>query len=148
MNCYEMCEEERLVLQEIVAEVQEQVHSAHISSPYISAVELMAKSRQHIFESRYFDSETVRKREITNTWLTPTERSVLELLGQGQTSKGISNQLDIPSPRTVDTHRRSLMKKLNVKRVTELITWALAMKPTSFFRKTSTISGVCGGGVE
>jgi DNA-binding CsgD family transcriptional regulator len=51
--------------------------------------------------------------------LTPREREVLNLLLLGNTSKQISNSLDI-SIRTVDFHRRNLLMKMSVDNVLQL----------------------------
>ena len=48
--------------------------------------------------------------------LTDREREVLTLIAQGLSTKEIASALDI-GPRTVDTHRANLMRKLGVKSV-------------------------------
>lgn len=55
--------------------------------------------------------------------LTRREKQILSLLAQGKTSLVIANELFL-SPLTVDTHRRNLIQKLEVKNVAELITTA------------------------
>lgn len=52
--------------------------------------------------------------------LTKREKQVLHLLGEGKTSQVIAERLFI-SPFTVDTHRRNLMQKFEVKNVAEMI---------------------------
>lgn len=54
------------------------------------------------------------------TELTPREREIFDMLLEGLTSKHIARQLDV-SPRTVEAHRRSLLRKLSVPSVKELI---------------------------
>lgn len=56
--------------------------------------------------------------------LTPRERDVLRRIVQGLTNKEIAAQLRI-SPRTVESHRESLMQKLDVKHVAALTRLAL-----------------------
>jgi DNA-binding NarL/FixJ family response regulator len=56
--------------------------------------------------------------------LTPREREVLAWIAQEKTSKEIAAILDI-SPRTVDTHRSSLMKKLGIRSLAGLVRYAL-----------------------
>lgn len=51
--------------------------------------------------------------------LTKREKQILKLILTGQSNKEIAEQLD-KSVRTIETHRFNLMKKLNVKNVTEL----------------------------
>jgi DNA-binding NarL/FixJ family response regulator len=56
--------------------------------------------------------------------LTPREREVLQLLAEGQTTHGIAAVLGI-SPKTVETHRRNTMQKLQVDSVAGLTRYAL-----------------------
>jgi two-component system response regulator NreC len=56
--------------------------------------------------------------------LTAREREVLRLLAGGAAIKEIAYQLDL-SPKTVDTHRYNIMRKLDVSSVAELIKYAL-----------------------
>ncbi len=52
------------------------------------------------------------------------EREVLQLLAEGQTSKQIARTLYI-SPGTVETHRRNIMRKLDLHSVAELTRYAI-----------------------
>ena len=56
--------------------------------------------------------------------LTPREREVLALVAQGRTSREIADDFGI-SPRTVETHRESLMKKLGIGTIAGLTRFAL-----------------------
>ena len=56
--------------------------------------------------------------------LTPRERQILQLVAEGVTSRDIAEKLDI-SKRTVEHHRANMMKKLNIKRVADLIKYAI-----------------------
>ena len=56
--------------------------------------------------------------------LTPREREVLQLLAEGRTTKEIALHLGV-SPKTVETHRRQIMNKLNVHSVAELTKYAI-----------------------
>ena len=55
--------------------------------------------------------------------LTPRERQTLKLIADGYTNRSISEQLCI-SVKTVETHRLNIMRKLNVHKVTELLSHA------------------------
>lgn len=56
--------------------------------------------------------------------LTPRERDVLALVAEGRTNKQIGADLGI-SPRTVETHRESLMRKLKIRTVAGLTRFAI-----------------------
>jgi two-component system, NarL family, response regulator NreC len=56
--------------------------------------------------------------------LTAREREVLQLITEGITTRDIATQLHI-SVKTVETHRRQLMKKLDIYTVAELTKYAI-----------------------
>ena len=56
--------------------------------------------------------------------LTIREREVLKLLSEGKSSKEIAGLLFI-STRTVEHHRANIMKKLNLKNITDLVKYAI-----------------------
>jgi RNA polymerase sigma factor (sigma-70 family) len=56
--------------------------------------------------------------------LTRREREVLALVAAGKTNRAIAAHLGI-SPRTVESHRESLMKKLSLRSVADLTRFAV-----------------------
>ena len=56
--------------------------------------------------------------------LSPREREVMDLLVEGRSARQVAEELGI-SPKTVDKHRTSLMNKLGVHSVAELMSLAL-----------------------
>ncbi|HBA85148.1 MAG TPA: DNA-binding response regulator [Verrucomicrobia bacterium] len=62
--------------------------------------------------------------------LTEREREVLQLLSEGLATKEIAGQLRV-SVKTVETHRRNIMEKLNLHSVAELTKYALREGITS-----------------
>lgn len=62
-----------------------------------------------------------------NEIFTRTERSVLERIAKGYSTKQIAQQLEI-SEKTVETHRKHLFDKAGVKNVAELIAFAYINK--------------------
>jgi len=58
------------------------------------------------------------------TELTVREVQIVKLITQGKSSKEIANQLHL-SHHTVNTHRKNVLKKLNLKSSTELILYAV-----------------------
>ena len=65
-----------------------------------------------------------KHKSSTYSSLTEREREVLQLLAEGRSRKEIADCLHI-SPRTVETHRRQIMEKLNVKSNVELTKYAI-----------------------
>lgn len=64
------------------------------------------------------------ERQDRNQNLTDRELQTLNMIIAGKTSKEIAEHMSV-SPKTVDKHRTSLMKKLNTHSVAELIAYAL-----------------------
>jgi DNA-binding NarL/FixJ family response regulator len=62
--------------------------------------------------------------EDTYDLLTPREREVTQLLAEGKSSKEIATLLFL-SPYTVDTHRKTILQKLNVHSIPELMLYAM-----------------------
>jgi DNA-binding NarL/FixJ family response regulator len=56
--------------------------------------------------------------------LSGREREILQLLAEGQSNKAISKCLNL-SLKTVETHRKNIMKKLNLHRITDLVRYAI-----------------------
>jgi DNA-binding NarL/FixJ family response regulator len=64
------------------------------------------------------------------TRLTERERQVLQLIAEGRTTKQIAEKIGI-SPKTVDTHRQQIMRKLDLHSVAELTKYAVREGITS-----------------
>jgi DNA-binding CsgD family transcriptional regulator len=56
--------------------------------------------------------------------LTIREREILKLIAEGKSSKEIGGLLFISS-RTVQHHRANIMRKLNIKKTTDLVKYAI-----------------------
>jgi DNA-binding NarL/FixJ family response regulator len=56
--------------------------------------------------------------------LTNREREVLQLIAEGKATKEIANQLNV-SVKTIETHRKQLMDKLNIHSIAELTKYAI-----------------------
>jgi DNA-binding NarL/FixJ family response regulator len=65
-----------------------------------------------------------KNRMPTPPTLTNREREMLQLLAEGKTTKEIASGLHV-SIKTVETHRRNIMSKLNSHSVADLIKYAL-----------------------
>src|SRR5690606_8670381 len=56
--------------------------------------------------------------------LTASEREILQMIANGQSTQRIADQLYL-SPHTVQTHRKSIIKKRNIKSPTEFVIYAM-----------------------
>ena len=73
----------------------------------------------------------IRKRTAARgALLAPREREVLQLLAEGKTSKEIATTLDM-AVKTVETHRRNIMDKVDLHSVAELTKYAIREGLTS-----------------
>jgi two-component system response regulator NreC len=71
-----------------------------------------------------FPSSMPPARASGNKPLSPREREVLQLLAEGKSSKDIAAQLDVAAT-TVETHRRQIMDKLQLRTIAELTKYAV-----------------------
>ncbi|HZB14133.1 MAG TPA: response regulator transcription factor [Chryseolinea sp.] len=62
--------------------------------------------------------------ESEPTVLTTRETEILKLIAHGHSTQGIADTLFL-SPHTVQTHRKSIIKKLNIKSPTEFVIYAM-----------------------
>jgi DNA-binding CsgD family transcriptional regulator len=58
------------------------------------------------------------------TILTVRETEILKLIAKGRSSQQIADQLHL-SPHTIQTHRKSIIRKLNIKSPTEFVIYAM-----------------------
>lgn len=65
-----------------------------------------------------------REEEAPATRLSPREREVVQLIAEGRSTKEVADRLGI-SPKTAETHRTNIMRKLNLHSVTELVRFAI-----------------------
>lgn len=71
------------------------------------------------------DYSVLKESEISLQLLTKREKEVLKWVAEGLTNKGIATKLEI-SVRTVEAHRASLMDKLDLDNVQELVKFAIS----------------------
>lgn len=62
--------------------------------------------------------------------LSPREREVLQLIAEGRNTKEIAGRLNV-SVKTIETHRRKIMERLNVRSIAELTKFAIREGLTS-----------------
>jgi len=101
-------------------EVLRAVRWAHQGRTYLSP-----DSSTHIV-AEYLQGRKARMATDRYEELTPREQEVFRLLVDGYTNKAIARALYI-SPKTVDTHRASIMRKLEVNTFPELVRYAVSI---------------------
>lgn len=74
--------------------------------------------------------------------LTPRERSILQLVAEGRTNRGVAEFLNV-SPKTIEKHRSSLMHKLGLRNAAEL---TLAAVDLGLIERPSAVSRLAGEG--
>ena len=62
-----------------------------------------------------------------NPALTPREREIVQLVAEGRSTKELADKLGI-SPKTAETHRTNIMRKLNLHSVSEVVRYAIRNK--------------------
>ncbi|MCZ6525435.1 MAG: response regulator [Gammaproteobacteria bacterium] len=92
--------------------IQKPYHEQSLLDSINDALELDAKNRNKTQQAEALERNSAE--------LTKREREVMDLLLQGHTSKQIGENLGI-SPRTVEVHRQHILKKHNIKSVTQLM---------------------------
>jgi DNA-binding CsgD family transcriptional regulator len=67
------------------------------------------------------------KGEMPGGRLTPREREIVQLLAEGKINKEVATILKI-SPKTAETHRTNIMRKLDLHSVSDLVRYAVRNK--------------------
>lgn len=89
----------------------------------IEAIRIVAKG-DTFYDDAITSFDTTSKEEIL---LSSREKEILRLIGEGKTSQEIADQLFIGKS-TVDTHRKNILKKMNIHGKTDLIRFAVERK--------------------
>lgn len=95
----------------------------------VKAIKLIAEGRNYFSNEMYSDYimgriKPSKESEDPEMFLTKREIEVLKLISEEMKNHEIAEKLFI-STRTVDTHRRNLLQKLNVKNTAGLVRYAL-----------------------
>ncbi len=122
--------DESYVLEALRAGAVAYVLKESTADELVGAVRQASAGRRHLSAplsdraiQAYVDKAQVATLDLYET-LTTREREVLHLSAEGLTSPQIAARLSI-SPRTVETHRAHLMRKLGLSTQTDLIRYAL-----------------------
>ncbi|WP_265131063.1 response regulator [Chryseobacterium oranimense] len=89
-----------------------------------SIKEVMAGNIVFCNDTKKIISKILSNQPIEPINLTKREKQIIQLLAQGKTSVNIAQELFL-SPLTVDTYRKNLLQKFQVKNSTELVSMAI-----------------------
>jgi DNA-binding NarL/FixJ family response regulator len=104
--------------EELVKAIRSAAGGERYLSPPLSEAALGAFGKQRGVQNDPFETLTAREREV------------LRLTADGLSGTAVAEQLGI-SPRTVETHRANIMRKLGVKNQKELIRYAVQRRLTT-----------------
>jgi DNA-binding NarL/FixJ family response regulator len=102
---------------DIIESIRAVASHQHYISPQLSSYLVRRKAKA--------DALTRQKPSLED--LTPTERRILRLIAEDRTTREIADQLFI-SPRTVDTHRANICRKLDLHGSLALVRFAIEHK--------------------
>jgi DNA-binding NarL/FixJ family response regulator len=100
-------------------ELVEAIEQVHFHNKRFVCSEIVKKAKN---VSAFLHNEEEQLKAI-NELFTKTEKTVLEKIAKGYSTKQIAQQLEV-SEKTVETHRKHLFDKAGVKNVAELIAFA------------------------
>ena len=99
----------------------------------LAAMRMVMQGKKHLSADvyGYMVDSFVTGREVhapKKAWdvLTARERSVLKLIAEGRTNRQVGQYLNL-SPKTIEKYRASMMHKLNIANLTELVLVAISM---------------------
>jgi DNA-binding NarL/FixJ family response regulator len=90
----------------------------------LKAIEALAAHKPYFRTAETDELESRGQSSAEEYSLTNREHGVLRLVAEGLTNKAIANALDI-SPKTVETHRASIMRKLRLSSSASLVRYAV-----------------------
>lgn len=97
----------------------------------LPAVQTVAKGRPYfspVIASTLLDEylQTMKKNKVRDSYdlLSEREKEVLQLLAEGKSNKEVATLLNL-SPYTIESHRTSLMQKLNLHNTAEIVLYAV-----------------------
>jgi DNA-binding NarL/FixJ family response regulator len=128
--------EKTFVSEMLKAGISAYVHKEHSFSELLNAINAAVHNEVYLCPKvasvvmNGYLKDLSQKGGNSEVSLTDREREVLKLLANGESSKQIAMKLHI-STKTVDTHRRQMMNKLNLYSVQELTKYAIRCGLTS-----------------
>lgn len=124
---YTMHDDEALITDALHANVRGYLLKTGEDSELVAAVEALGKGKTY-FSQRVteclLENFLSGGKVVASQTLTQREREVVQLVAEGQSNKSIASRWGV-SIKTVDSHRTSAMKKLNLRSAVDLARYAI-----------------------
>jgi DNA-binding NarL/FixJ family response regulator len=129
---FTMHQSEQLVREAVRAGARGYVLKSDPASNLVTAVEILSNHRsflsaepaEAVLHGFLWTGSEGGGEEDTSEILTTRERQVLQMLAEGKTNRDVADVLGI-SVKTVETHRATIMRKLGMTSVVELVHYAI-----------------------
>jgi DNA-binding NarL/FixJ family response regulator len=117
------------------AGVKSFINKAEANTHLVDAIESLSRHKPFftdnvsavLFSNIVNRPEGARSASEAGQQLSPREREIVQLLAEGKSNKEVGQKLGI-SVRTVETHRASILRKLKVSSVAEIVRYAIRNK--------------------
>jgi DNA-binding NarL/FixJ family response regulator len=131
---FTMHETEHLVREVVFAGARGYVLKSDAAQHVITAVEALAQHRP-FFTSKvsetilagFLENGRAVEEQMIGGVLTGREREIVQLLAEGKSNRDVANALVI-SVKTVETHRATIMRKLGINSIVEMVHYAVRNK--------------------
>ena len=126
---FTMHENENLIRDVLTAGALGYVLKSDAARHLINAVEALIQHKPY-FSAKVSEAvldgylKAGRDEPATTEPLTPREREIVQLLAEGKSNKEVADALGI-SPKTIETHRATIMRKLELKSFAEMVRYAI-----------------------
>lgn len=119
-------DEDQYVTEALRAGVRGYVLKSQAATDLVAAIQQVSRGGTYLSPgiSRAVVDAYLSKSELPADPLTARERQVLQLVGEGKSSKEIAALLGI-SPKTAESHRTRLMQKLDIHETASLVRYAI-----------------------
>jgi DNA-binding NarL/FixJ family response regulator len=124
-----MHEREEILTEALLAGVRGFLLKSDARSHLIAAIEALLEHRPYftsvLLEKLLYEYQS--NKDNSDILLSSREQSVVQLIAEGHTNKSVGAVLNL-SVKTVETHRASAMRKLNISSTAELVRYAIRTK--------------------
>lgn len=124
-------DDDRLIHDVFAAGARSYILKNDISAHLVAAIEALSQHKHYfttkiseVVFARYLDGKSAA---AGGRELTPREREILQLLAEGKSNKEVAATLGI-SIKTAETHRATIMKKLDFNSFADLVRYAIRQK--------------------